>query len=332
MRTPIISIIVPVYNVESYLSCCIDSILNQTFSDWELLLINDGSKDGSGTICDLYASRNNRIRVFHQVNQGVSSARNQGIELAKGKYLMFIDADDYVAENILEKMLYPAEIYNIDVVLCGVTTSSDIKLNIPTYRVLQHDFIMNGLYPLWFNGGCNLNSVCAKLYRRKVFLNNDIRFENRRRGEDWLLNIKLFQRIRNIYYLPLPLYIYVRHADSAMTAYLPEQFELWIENRNIWHHIIEKYRLRIDDKSFNTQWITKVFYYLLFVVYSDNQYRKKLANILHSKELYSACLNSYLVRPYSFQLLKILLKWHRHIEIIFLLKIMSWWIYKHSKK
>lgn len=102
---PQISVIVPVYNAEKYLHRCIDSILAQTFSDFELLLIDDGSKDNSGRICDKYAAKDNRIRVFHKENGGVSSARNLGLNNAKGKWITFVDADDYVKSEYLSNLL-----------------------------------------------------------------------------------------------------------------------------------------------------------------------------------------------------------------------------------
>ena len=94
-----ISIIVPVYNTEKYLRCCIDSILVQTFADFELLLINDGSTDSSGTICEEYALEDRRVRVFHKENGGVSSARNVGLDNARGEWITFVDSDDYIEEK-----------------------------------------------------------------------------------------------------------------------------------------------------------------------------------------------------------------------------------------
>lgn len=108
MNNPKISVIVPVYNVEKYLRRCIDSILAQTFSDFELLLIDDGSKDRSGDICDEYALKDQRIKVFHNSNQGASAARNFGLSKAKGEYVSFIDSDDWMEstyyEDFLERM------------------------------------------------------------------------------------------------------------------------------------------------------------------------------------------------------------------------------------
>ena len=101
----LVSIIVPVYNAERYLHRCIDSVLAQTYTNFELLLINDGSKDNSGEICDKYAVKDSRIRVFHKENGGVSSARNMGIDEAKGEWLSFIDSDDWIEPTMYEKML-----------------------------------------------------------------------------------------------------------------------------------------------------------------------------------------------------------------------------------
>ena len=118
MKQPKISIIVPVYNAEKYLRHCLDSILNQSFQDFELLLVDDGSKDRSGKICDEYAEKDKRVSVWHQENQGVSVARNVGLEHAQGEWIYFPDSDDIVIENALEIMMKMC-VEDIDYVMCG---------------------------------------------------------------------------------------------------------------------------------------------------------------------------------------------------------------------
>ncbi len=119
-HSPLVSVIVPVYNTEKYLRRCIDSILAQTFTDFELLLINDGSKDNSGAICDEYAKKDSRIRVFHKENGGVSTARNLGLNDAKGDYIIFLDADDYWYNSTFLQELYDKAIeYNLDIIRGG---------------------------------------------------------------------------------------------------------------------------------------------------------------------------------------------------------------------
>ena len=114
---PHVSVIVPVYNVEEYLRKCIDSIVAQTLKDIEIILVDDGSTDGSGTICDEYASQDKRVRVVHKINGGLSSARNTGIEAASAPFLMFIDSDDWVEPNFCEKPYLAAKNNNADLVL-----------------------------------------------------------------------------------------------------------------------------------------------------------------------------------------------------------------------
>lgn len=114
----IISVIIPVYNVENYLTECVDSILNQTYKNYEVLLIDDGSTDNSSKICDTYAEGNDKIKVIHTENRGLSAARNLGTERAQGNYIFYLDSDDYVENNVLERMTRIVNQYNVDIV-CG---------------------------------------------------------------------------------------------------------------------------------------------------------------------------------------------------------------------
>ncbi len=120
MINPLVSIIVPVYNVKNYLCRCVDSILNQTFSDWECILVDDGSTDGSGNICDKYAETDKRFRVVHQKNQGVSIARNVGLRICRGKYIWFIDSDDWVDFQSLEYFYDKLAINDVDILFFGL--------------------------------------------------------------------------------------------------------------------------------------------------------------------------------------------------------------------
>ena len=114
----LISIIVPVYNAEKYLPACVESLLSQTYGALEVILVNDGSKDGSAALCDTYAARDSRVRVIHQENQGVSTARNAGLDHAAGKYVAFVDADDYVKPDYLERLHGDMTAHDADFVTC----------------------------------------------------------------------------------------------------------------------------------------------------------------------------------------------------------------------
>ena len=122
MMTPDVSILIPVYNEEVYLPRCLDSIVGQTLQSWELLLVDDGSTDRSGSICDSYAARDSRIRVIHQENAGISAARNAGLAAAAGKYIGFVDSDDWIAPEMFQRLLTIAGETDCPLVMCDART------------------------------------------------------------------------------------------------------------------------------------------------------------------------------------------------------------------
>lgn len=176
-----ISIIVPIYNAEQYLHRCIDSILAQSYTDFELLLIDDGSKDSSGAICDEYASRDTRVHVFHKENGGVSSARNLGLYNAKGEWITFIDSDDWVKSEFLEKLIDSGD---ADLIVGGSIRTSGRKEQLLDIRYDKNtipDFLNQYLDNLL------LLAPWGKLLRRTIITENHIRFdEHTRFGEDTL--------------------------------------------------------------------------------------------------------------------------------------------------
>lgn len=181
MRKPIVTIIVPVYKVEKYLSCCIDSILAQSFKSFELLLINDGSPDMSGRICDDYASKDNRIRSFHKENGGVSSARNLGLDKAQGEWICFIDSDDWVEVDFLKELVqynsFDLIVGGLDSFGCVATSTKrdenivvDLKHSYEAAQILNVN-IENTISAFYYS--------CGKLFRRSIILQNALRFDTR---------------------------------------------------------------------------------------------------------------------------------------------------------
>lgn len=177
-QSPKISVIVPVYNVEKYLSRCIDSILAQTFKDFELLLIDDGSKDSSGKICDEYAKKDKHIRVFHKENGGVSSARNLGLDLAVGEWVSFVDADDKIEEKYLSDLIENSS--NVELVICGYK-----QIGISNKTVIYNEAVFNmKLYKdqSYFNrseieASCLFYCPWRKLFKLELIKSNNIRFD-----------------------------------------------------------------------------------------------------------------------------------------------------------
>ena len=172
-----LTIIVPIYNTENYLSECIDSILNQSYKDIELILINDGSTDNSSSICDEYSSKDKRIKVIHIENRGVSYARNIGLSIAKGEYITFVDSDDFVSNDIyLENIKILEQNLSIDLIQIPINDEKITPCTISTQKDLFDAWI-------FFNKKIT-NYFCDKIFRRKYFeelrfpLNMRVSFQN----------------------------------------------------------------------------------------------------------------------------------------------------------
>lgn len=204
---PLISIVVPVYNVEVYVAKCIESILKQTYSNLEIILVDDGSTDYSGKICDEYASKDNRIIVIHKANEGVSSARNVGIENAKGEYIAFVDPDDYIEINMMEVLLASITNNSSSISICGyiIEPSNTIQnFSVQGNKYVKYGYevtqdILNDYFPKSFPWN--------KLYKKDLF--NEIRYPQNRVYEDIATTYKLTHKAQIISFVPSALYHYV---------------------------------------------------------------------------------------------------------------------------
>ena len=163
---PKVSIIVPVYKAEKYLHRCIDSILSQSFTDWELILVDDGSPDSSGAICDEYAQKDARIQVIHKVNGGVSNARQSGMDIAKGEYVIHADPDDWVETNMLEELYGKAKEEDADMVICDFIYeyAAGPKYHRQNIESLDSRSVLKQLLLQQLHGSC-----CNKLVKRVCY-------------------------------------------------------------------------------------------------------------------------------------------------------------------
>ena len=210
-----ISVIVPVYNCESYLPACLDSILNQTFSDLEIIVVDDGSTDGSSAICDAYAQKDTRIQVIHQSNQGVSAARNVGLDIATGEYLSFIDSDDALDPEMYKILIDLSEAHHADIAHCGYRrfrldgSTVDISGSGKLYEQKPEEALRCLITGQLFVGG-----LWNKLYRQCLF--SDIRFDpDLKINEDVLVNYLAFRKAHHTVFLDKPLYHYYERVGSA---------------------------------------------------------------------------------------------------------------------
>lgn len=215
------SIIVPVYNVEKYLAECIESIVRQTYTDWELLLIEDGSTDSSKGICSYYAEKNNKIRLFERENSGVSASRNYGVEKAKGDYIVFIDSDDYIAENTLEKFYFECCKWSLpDVVLSegmyeirGEKIAEYKHWDMENYRGISgRDALIKTMEnaPNW--------SPCDKCYRLEFWRNYRFAFPIDTLAEDFALIDKVVLAAKRVSMVP-SYYFYRRFRKNSTMSF-----------------------------------------------------------------------------------------------------------------
>lgn len=223
------SILVPVYQVEKYLPECIDSIRKQTFSDYEVILVDDGSRDMSGKICDQYAAIDTRVRVIHKQNEGLLLARRTAIGVATGDYLVFVDSDDMMEQDELDKINTVLEMYNSDIVLFNAYLYCDGKKKI-FFKDLFEERVYSGQEKKIFLSRMAhdfaINGMWLKAVRREIIdKENDYRHCSYvSNGEDLLQSIALFDRMESIYYLNQALYNYRINNQSMTQNYSKNYF------------------------------------------------------------------------------------------------------------
>lgn len=258
---PLISIIIPVYNSEKTLNRCVNSILNQTFMDWELLLVDDGSTDKSGKICDQYALKDFRIRVFHKKNGGVSSARNTGLDYAIGSWITFVDSDDFIDATFLDTLI---RLQSSDLCISGIQFINNETILLPPEEyikienVAELDNLLNKLY---------FTAPWGKVYKNEIIQKNNIRFNiNLKIGEDTDFVLKYLLYINDIRLISRPLYHFFNDEKGKITKYTLTADEF------ITHTISIKTNLTVLCRKLNytfpiTNSVLMKYYSHLFYVY-----------------------------------------------------------------
>ncbi|MCG7314007.1 glycosyltransferase family 2 protein [Priestia flexa] len=242
-----ISIIVPIYKVEKYLVRCIEGILAQTFTNFELILVNDGSPDNSGEICDQYNLKDSRIKVIHQENQGTGFARNSGLKVASGKYIYFCDPDDYLEVNLLKDNFKLAEKHNANMVVFGywdeMYTRKGKQVKLQTYNSkfleTQKEFRLEfrNLYETAI-----MFTLWNKLYRREYLEKHNYWFSNQRVGQDTVFNYLVYEKLDRVYVNNKAYYHYIiDRLDSAINLYRPNRFQIRYEETLKFEHLISKW-------------------------------------------------------------------------------------------
>lgn len=252
---PEISIIVPVYNVEKYIHRCIDSILAQTFTDFELILVNDGSPDQCGKICDRYAENDTRIKVIHKKNGGLSDARNFGLEIAQGDFIGFVDSDDYIEKDMYEKLIKACKDSNLKLAMCGryKVLGEELKpiFSFQGHKIWESREAIEKLLT-WDNID---SSACDKLFSRDLF--EKLRFPVGKYNEDIYIMTQIIHQAEKIVHIGEAKYYYFHRTDSITTERFSEKkLDLLEANQKV-SELVNKYYPDLDFKaeSFNLEGI-----------------------------------------------------------------------------
>ena len=212
----LLTIVVPIYNVEDYLCRCLDSLIEQTYKKIEIILVDDGSTDKSGEIADQYKLKDNRIKVIHKKNGGLSDARNKGIENASGEYITFVDSDDYVEVDIYEKSMLKIKSSDVDILVFEIVKNYSNGVN-KYFNISCEGIIDNKDAIIKLNTFKNIDfSACNKIYKKELF--NDITFPLGKKCEDVYTMYKIFDIAKFVYLLPCIGYHYCLRDGSITTS------------------------------------------------------------------------------------------------------------------
>lgn len=245
----LVSVIVPVYNVEKYLSICIKSIIGQTYSNLQIILIDDGSPDKSADICDDWSKKDSRITVIHKKNGGLSDARNVGIAHAKGDYVCFVDSDDILAPDYISSLYNAIIKFNVKLSVCDIQCFRDNEIN--KFVVKEHNihvFTSEQALADIIHGGKEIRAIaCNKMYGKEILQNEC--FVYGKHHEDEFFTYRIIDKTEKIAYVDAPLYFYRQHEGSIMSTFTIKRLdalEAYLERMQL---LKEKYpRLYVEDK------------------------------------------------------------------------------------
>ena len=269
-----ISIIVPIYNREKTIGRCIESIVNQTFQDLEILLVDDGSSDGSVEVCKKYAEIDTRIRVLQKKNGGVSSARNEGIRHAQGEYIQFVDSDDYIEPDMSRKLYEALKKYNAQVAVCGFrekfSKEQEDIVRQPSEEVVTEVRYMEKYVDGLFEN-CYIQCCWNKLYEKK-YIQHTFR-EDYTYGEDLLYNLEYLEKIERVVFVPESLYIYEHTEGESLTSkYRKDEIDLRIRLMKRTFYFCDTYLEGEKSESEFASKMMRAIIYSLFDIYLDERF------------------------------------------------------------
>ena len=322
---PKISVVIPVYNAEKYIKATIESILAQSFSDWELLLVDDCSIDNSSAICKEASLGDKRITYIKQVkNGGSATARNAGINVSKGEYIAFVDSDDTVDPIFLEKMVTTAIEHNSDIVWSNYKEISGNEViyrkhNLPCHTPIPYETYIR----LFFKNQEGLGSMCNKLYSRNFLELNKISVNpERAHGEDWEFNLDCFKCHPRLVAIDDSLYNYIRQNNSSVIAsYRALDYQTFVRTRQLLDKLSIEEGIKYDEIAMNGRFIYRVIALLISLKHSKIcnkkiEFKKIITEDFFSNLLMSGCYTTEYL-PIKYKLYFFLIK-YRLVDIAYI--------------
>lgn len=311
---PLVSIIVPVFNVEKYLEECLDSILNQTYENIEVILVDDGSTDSSGKICDEYLKKDSRIKVFHKINQGVSITRNFGVEKSNGEYITFVDSDDFLPKLSIEILVKEIEKEKADILVCAMKRGK-VKGNLNYNKIIFNR--EEALIEL-FKGGLYRFSLSAKLYRTNIV--KKYQFPKGKIHEDQATTYKYFLEANKIVYIDYIGYIYYKRENSILT----KKYNIKrLDSFSNWQEIVEN----MKNENFNikkqvyVRYLWWIFDNLSYISSTDDSKNIKLKYMKIIKEsLKGNRLKLFWYNKYQLKYVMLYLIFMMDIKLFYIIK------------
>ena len=319
------SVIIPVYNVEKYIDRCLKSIISQNYDDLEIIVVDNGSTDSSGSICDTYANEHSNISVYHIENHGVGSARNFGLSKARGEFIYFVDSDDYLVGNLFaefEDKLTP----DLDLLVFSYYNSFEQEMteknrtkNILPYKGSYDKYDFSKIFKDLFLSD-TLYTVWNKIYRREFLLENNFSFEQYELGEDVRFNLDVYREVNKIYLSQDSYYVYVTgRKGSAMSSYNPKRLQYQLQELKSVDSLLKDWY--IDSSNLDNAVKARI---LMSNIYNISKQKLPVTNkvklvkeICKNKDMADFIRNdSSLLNP----LIKMLLKCRMYIVLIYLKK------------
>ena len=265
-----ISVIMPVYNVERFVRQSIESVLNQTYKNIELIIVDDGSKDSSGKICDEYSKKDERIKVIHKENQGISCARNDGMDIATGKYIMFIDSDDFYEENSCEVLYNEIEKYDADYVVGNYihTTHDGVKWDNPVFNTSLYDNFKLSITDYQKSFFVMNSVVWNKIFKREFIEKHHLRFVPKAIAEDAIFSIYCYTHTDNGYFINDVVYNY--RQNEANVSVSTNCTKKYFENLNKSYKLIFESFYKTNNTGFYRFFYARIMPYLLCKIIDTN--------------------------------------------------------------